>query len=93
MAIASITLIWYYFGDNISGVFNKNLDPRERAIQVAYKEFKKLGEKGLKKEEFEVINVNKDGEESFYISSKENSIQIRKQDFKIMRINSMKISE
>jgi hypothetical protein len=86
---AIILLSW----ESIGQVFNKSSDPKDIAVQIAYKEFKKLGEKGLEKETFKVININNNGEESFYISSQENSIQIRKSDYKVILLNTVKTAD
>lgn len=97
-----VTVVWYYFGSDISNKFSSmtnkqeidsNSPEKDEALQVAYKKFKELGESDLNKNEFKVIDVNNNGVESYYISSPKNSVEVRKDDMKIIRLNSVKIPD
>jgi len=71
----------------VQNIGQSNTDPRDKAENIAIKEFKKLGEKNVKKDNLQVINISTDGVDSFLVKSNKNNIQINKADFSIMRIN------
>ena len=61
---------------------------RKKAINVAKKRFKELGEK-VNEDNLEVLKINRKGEYYYYISSKENTLEVRISDNKITRVNSV----
>ena len=63
---------------------------KEKAVKVAQKKFKELGEKA-KKEELEVLKIKRKGEYYYYISAKDNTVEIRITDNKITRVNSVPV--
>ena len=63
---------------------------KEKAVKVAQKKFKELGEKA-KKEELEVLKIKRKGEYYYYISAKDNTVEIRITDNKITRVNSIPV--
>ena len=65
---------------------------REKAVKVAQKKFNELGEK-TNKEELEVLKIKRKGEYYYYISAKDNTVEVRIKDNKITRINSVPIEE
>ena len=65
---------------------------RAKAVKVAQEKFKELGEK-TKKETREVLKIKRKGEYYYYISAKENTVEVRIKDNKITRVNSIPIEE
>ena len=65
---------------------------RKKAINVAKKRFKELGEK-VNEDNLEVLKINRKGEYYYYISSKENTLEVRISDNKITRVNSVIVDE
>lgn len=65
----------------------------ENARNLAKKQFKKLGEKNIKEEELSVEKIQRQGEEYYYISSKENTLEIQIKSGKITRVNSVAVQE
>ena len=63
---------------------------KEKAVKVAQEKFKELGEK-VKKEELEVLKIKRKGEYYYYISAKDNTVEIRITDNKITRVNSVPV--
>lgn len=59
---------------------------KEKAVKVAEKKFKELGEK-VKKDEIEVLKIQRKGELYYYISAKENSVEIKINNLQITRVN------
>ena len=55
---------------------------RAKAVKVAQEKFKELGEK-TKKENLEVLKIKRKGEYYYYISAKENTVEVRIKDNKI----------
>ena len=78
LIIASVTLGIHYISNNI--------EPEEKALKIACKEFKKLGEEA-KAEELKIINITEDPERFYIKSINHNSIDIRKSDLAIIRVN------
>ena len=82
--------------DNINN--NKVIDIKssgqiseDDARKVAKKQFESLGETKIKTDELKVQQIKRSGEEYYYISSKENTLEIRIQDGKITRLNSVSV--
>lgn len=65
----------------------------ENARNLAKKQFKKLGEKNIKEEELSVEKIQRQGEKYYYISSKENTLEIQIKSGKITRVNSVAVQE
>ena len=59
---------------------------KEKAIEKAIKKFKELGEQ-VKKEELEVLKIQRKGELYYYISAKENSVEVKISNLEITRVN------
>lgn len=66
---------------------------KEKAVKIAIKKFKQLGEKNVKEEELEVLKIQRKGELFYFISSKENTLEVRISDNKITRVNSVIVEE
>lgn len=64
----------------------------EKAKKAAVKQFKKLKE-NTKIEELEIIKIKRDNEEYYYISSHENTLEIKINGGEITRINSAPVKE
>lgn len=65
----------------------------EQARKVAVKQFKKLGEKKIKKENINIKKILRSQEEYYYISSVENTLEIKIKGGIITRINSAVVNE
>lgn len=63
----------------------------QEARKLATKQFKELNEKWVKEKELEVLEFSRANEYYYYISSKENTIEIKKDGGKITRINSVPV--
>lgn len=63
----------------------------QEARKLAAKQFKELNEKWVKEKELEVLEFSRANEYYYYISSKENTIEIKKDGGKITRINSVPV--
>lgn len=63
----------------------------QEARKLAAKQFKELDEKWVKEKELEVLEFSRANEYYYYISSKENTIEIKKDGGKITRINSVPV--
>ena len=61
------------------------------ARKLAVKQFKELDEKWIKEKDLEVLEFSRANEYYYYISSKENTIEIKKNGGKITRINSVPV--
>ena len=61
------------------------------ARKVAKKQFEALGEAKIKTDELKVQQIRRSGEEYYYISSKENTLEIRIKYGKITRLNSVSV--
>lgn len=64
---------------------------QQEARKLAAKQFKELDEKWVKEKELEVLEFSRANEYYYYISSKENTIEIKKDGGKITRINSVPV--
>lgn len=65
----------------------------EKACKVAVKQFKKLGEKDVKEDKVSIKKIAREGEEYYYITSKENTLEIQIKGGKITRVNSVLVEE
>lgn len=63
---------------------------KKKAIEKAVNKFKELGEQ-VKKEELEVLKIQRKGELYYYISAKENSVEIKIDTIEITRVNGILI--
>lgn len=63
----------------------------QEARKLAAKQFKELNEKWVKEKELEVLEFSRANEYYYYISSKENTVEIKKDGGKITRINSVPV--
>lgn len=63
----------------------------QEARKLAVKQFKELDEKWIKEKDLEVLEFSRANEYYYYISSKENTIEIKKNGGKITRINSVPV--
>ena len=64
---------------------------QQEARKLAVKQFKELDEKWIKEKDLEVLEFSRANEYYYYISSKENTIEIKKNGGKITRINSVPV--
>ena len=63
----------------------------QEARKLAAKQFKELDEKWVREKELEVLEFSRANEYYYYISSKENTVEIKKDGGKITRINSVPV--
>ena len=63
----------------------------QEARKLAKKQFKELNEKWINEKDLEVLEFSRANEYYYYISSKENTIEIKKNGGKITRINSVPV--
>lgn len=76
-----------------SEIRNKNDDEqKKKALKVARKKFEKLGEK-VNEKDLEILKIERKGEFYYYISSKENTVEVRISDNKITRVNSVVVDK
>lgn len=61
------------------------------AKKLAIKQFKKIGESDINEESLKVLKIQRQGKEFYYISSKENTLEIQILGGDITRINSVVI--
>lgn len=80
------------FGGNLSNYFEIGSTDKkqEEIIKIAEEKFKELGE-NIDKKDLEVLKIQRKGELYYYISARENTIEIREKDSKITRINSIPV--
>ena len=64
---------------------------QQEARKLAVKQFKELDEKWIKEKDLEVLEFSRANEYYYYISSKENTIEIKKDGGIITRINSVPV--
>lgn len=64
----------------------------EEARKIAKKKLKEMKEK-VKEDQLEVLEIKRDNENYYYISSEKNTLEIRKKDGKITRVNSVKVED
>lgn len=65
----------------------------EEAKELAIKQFKKIGEKNLEKNKINIIKIDRNGEEYYYVTSAENTAEIKIKGGQITRINSASVTE
>ena len=65
----------------------------EQAKELAIKQFKKIGEKNLEKDKINIIKIDRNGEEYYYVTSAENTAEIKIKGGQITRINSASVTE
>lgn len=65
----------------------------EEAKELAIKQFKKIGEKNLEKDKINIIKIDRNGEEYYYVTSAENTAKIKIKGGQITRINSASVTE
>lgn len=65
----------------------------EEAKELAIKQFKKLGEKNPEKDKVNIIKIDRNGEEYYYVTSAENTAEIKIKGGQITRINSASVTE
>lgn len=65
---------------------------KEKAIEAAVKQFKILGE-NVKEEELNVVKIQRNQEEYYYITSVNNSLEIKINGGKVTRINAAPVEE
>lgn len=76
-----------------SEIHNKNDDEqKKKALKVARKKFEELGEK-VNEKDLEILKIERKGEFYYYISSKENTVEVRISDNKITRVNSVVVDK
>lgn len=63
----------------------------QEARKLAKEQFKELNEKWINEKDLEVLEFSRANEYYYYISSKENTIEIKKDGGKITRINSVPV--
>lgn len=59
------------------------------ALKLAVKQFKNLDEKGISEKNLQIVKILRANEEYYYISSPENTLEIKLTGGKITRINSV----
>ena len=76
-----------------SEIRNKNDgEQKKKALKVARKKFEELGEK-VNEKDLEILKIERKGEFYYYISSKENTVEVRISDNKITRVNSVVVDK
>lgn len=76
-----------------SEIHNKNdYEQKKKALKVARKKFEELGEK-VNEKDLEILKIERKGEFYYYISSKENTVEVRISDNKITRVNSVVVDK
>ena len=78
--------------ENVKDKQEEEEKQKEKAIEIAVKKFKELGEK-VKKEQLEVLKIQRKGELYYYISAKENSLEIKISDLQITRVNGILVDK
>ncbi len=82
------------FGGKIASIFSIEKEiTEEKAIKEALNRFNEMGEENLTEDNLEVIKILRKGEYYYYISSPDNSLEIRISDGKIVRENSVLVDE
>lgn len=82
--------------DDVKVVANDNSGEKiseKDARKLAKKQFKELGEKDIDTDALEVLKVEREGQEYYYISSAENTVEISVKTGEITRINSVKVEK
>lgn len=65
----------------------------KNAKKVAVKQFKKLGEKSVKEKEITILKIKREDEYYYYLTSKQNTMEIKILGGKVTRINSATVAE
>lgn len=82
------------FGGKIASIFSIDTEiTEENAVTKAIDRFDEMGEENLTEENLEVLKILRKGEYYYYISSPNNSLEIRISDGKIVRENSVLVEE
>lgn len=63
-----------------------------QAKKTAVKQFKNLGET-VKEDDLQIMKIQRKGEEYYYVTSKENTLEIKISTGKVTRINSVVVEE
>lgn len=77
----------------VSSKTKENEEITEEAKELAIKQFKKIGEKNLEKDKINIIKIDRNGEEYYYVTSAENTAEIKIKGGQITRINSASVTE
>ena len=64
---------------------NKKQIKEDKAREIAKKRFEQLGENDVKESELDVKKITRNGEDSYFISSANNTLEVRATDGKIIR--------
>lgn len=75
-----------------TGVRKEEKITEELAKVAAVKQFNKLGEK-IEKDDLEIIEIEREGESYYYISSLENTMEIKIEGGNVTKINSASVEE
>ena len=86
--IKSRVCSWFSWVNNVKSKEISEKDARKRAVE----EFEKLGEK-VEADSLQVFDLERDEQMNFYIKSEENTMEIRKSDGKIVRLNAKIVNE
>ncbi len=85
------------FGGNLEGIFTGKESAQDKKKQEdkqkekAINKFNELGEKA-QKEELEVLKIQRKGELYYYISAKENSVEVKISNLEITRVNGVLVN-
>ena len=71
---------------------SKDKTSEKQAKKTAVKQFKELGET-TKEDELQIMKIQRKGEEYYYVTSKENTLEIKISTGKVTRINSVIVEE
>ena len=71
---------------------NSDEQKKKKAIDVALNKFRELGE-NVNENELEVMKIKRKNEYYYYISSKQNTVEVRLSDNKITRVNSILVEK
>ena len=72
-----------------SGVTSEDEISEDKAAEIAIAQFKEMGETSLQKSEIEIMQIQRSGELYYYVSSPENTAEIKVKGGKITRLNSI----
>ena len=75
-----------------SGVASGDEISEDKAAEIAIAQFSQMGETGLQKSEIEIMQIQRSGELYYYISSLENTAEIKVKGGKITRLNSVLVN-
>ena len=92
--ISALDVTQKTFGGKIAAIFSIEKEiTEEKAIKEALNRFDEMGEENLTEDNLEVIKILRKGEYYYYISSPDNSLEIRISDGKVVRENSVLVDE